>query len=103
MEGIIKALLLPYSQPSKKKPPFTEGRWEEAEEGEQANLFEESPPPSQPLVNGQPQQPKEKRQKAEQANLFEEQANLSEEKKEVRKNDDDEKGYAPGETVELDF
>ncbi len=83
------------SQPSKKK-------WEEPEEGEQASLFEESQSQasqSQPLVNGQPPKPKEKKPTAEQANLFEE--NQSQ-KKEVKK-DDDEMGYTPGQTVELDF
>ncbi|MCA6378829.1 MAG: DNA gyrase/topoisomerase IV subunit A [Cytophagales bacterium] len=93
------------SQPSKKKFPFAPAsgnRWEEPEEGEQASLFEESQSQAnqnQPLVNGQPPKPKEKRPRAEQANLFEE--NQSQ-KKEVKK-DDDEKGYTPGQTVELDF
>jgi topoisomerase-4 subunit A len=93
------------SQPSKKKFPYATApgnRWEEPEEGEQASLFEESQSQanqSQPLVNGQPPKPKEKRPTAEQANLFEE--NQSQ-KKEVKK-DDDEKGYTPGQTVELDF
>ncbi|NOS56192.1 MAG: DNA gyrase/topoisomerase IV subunit A [Cyclobacteriaceae bacterium] len=83
------------SQPSKKK-------WEEPEEGEQASLFEESQSQAnqnQPLVNGQPPKPKEKKPTAEQANLFEEDQS---QKKEVKK-DDDEKGYTPGQTVELDF
>jgi topoisomerase-4 subunit A len=93
------------SQPSKKKFPFAPAsgnRWEGPEEGEQASLFEESQSQAnqnQPLVNGQPPKPKEKRPTAEQANLFEE--NQSQ-KKEVKK-DDDEKGYTPGQTVELDF
>ncbi len=93
------------SQPSKKKFPYATApgnRWEEPEEGEQASLFEESQSQanqSQPLVNGQPPKPKEKKPTAEQANLFEE--NQSQ-KKEVKK-DDDEKGYTPGQTVELDF
>ncbi len=93
------------SQPSKKKFPYATApgnRWEESEEGEQASLFEESQSQanqSQPLVNGQPPKPKEKKPTAEQANLFEE--NQSQ-KKEVKK-DDDEKGYTPGQTVELDF
>ncbi|MFN7258576.1 MAG: hypothetical protein ACK5TU_01640, partial [Cyclobacteriaceae bacterium] len=93
------------SQPSKKKFPYATApgnRWEEPEEGEQASLFEESQSQanqSQPLVNGQPPMPKEKKPTAEQANLFEE--NQSQ-KKEVKK-DDDEKGYTPGQTVELDF
>ncbi|MFN5430210.1 MAG: DNA gyrase/topoisomerase IV subunit A [Cyclobacteriaceae bacterium] len=93
------------SQPSKKKFPFAPApgnRWEGPEEGEQASLFEESQSQAnqnQPLVNGQPPKPKEKRPRAEQANLFEE--NQSQ-KKEVKK-DDDEKGYTPGQTVELDF
>jgi topoisomerase IV subunit A len=83
------------SQPSKKK-------WEESEEGEQASLFEESQSQAnqnQPLVNGQPPKPKEKKPTAEQANLFEEDQS---QKEEVKK-DDDEKGYTPGQTVELDF
>jgi len=83
------------SQPSKKK-------WEEPEEGEQASLFEESQSQAnqnQPLVNGQPPKPKEKKPTAEQANLFEEDQS---QKKEVKK-DDDEMGYTPGQTVELDF
>jgi topoisomerase-4 subunit A len=93
------------SQPSKKKFPYATApgnRWEEPEEGEQASLFEESQSQanqSQPLVNGQPPKPKEKKPTAEQANLFEENQN---QKKEVKK-DDDEKGYTPGQTVELDF
>jgi topoisomerase-4 subunit A len=93
------------SQPSKKKIPYATApgnRWEEPEEGEQASLFEESQSQanqSQPLVNGQPPKPKEKKPTAEQANLFEENQN---QKKEVKK-DDDEKGYTPGQTVELDF
>ncbi len=93
------------SQPSKKKFPYATApgnRWEEPEEGEQASLFEESQSQanqSQPLVNGQPPKPKEKKPTAEQANLFEE--NQSQ-KKEVKK-DDDEMGYTPGQTVELDF
>lgn len=93
------------SQPSKKKFPYATApgnRWEESEEGEQASLFEESQSQanqSQPLVNGQPPKPKEKKPTAEQANLFEE--NQSQ-KKEVKK-DDDEMGYTPGQTVELDF
>ncbi|MCE2895555.1 MAG: DNA gyrase/topoisomerase IV subunit A [Flammeovirgaceae bacterium] len=83
------------SQPSKKK-------WEEPEEGEQASLFEESQSQAnqnKPLVNGQPPKPKEKKPTAEQANLFEEDQS---QKKEVKK-DDDEMGYTPGQTVELDF
>jgi topoisomerase-4 subunit A len=93
------------SQPSKKKFPFAPAsgnRWEGPEEGEQASLFEESQSQAnqnQPLVNGQPPKPKEKRPTAEQANLFEE--NQSQ-KKEIKK-DDDEKGYTPGQTVELDL
>ncbi|MCA4895507.1 MAG: DNA gyrase/topoisomerase IV subunit A [Cytophagales bacterium] len=93
------------SQPSKKKFPYATApgnRWEEPEEGEQASLFEESQSQanqSQPLVNGQPPKPKEKKPTVEQANLFEEDQN---QKKEVKK-DDDEKGYTPGQTVELDF
>ncbi|MFO0507585.1 MAG: hypothetical protein ACK5YS_01810, partial [bacterium] len=93
------------SQPSKKKIPYATApgnRWEEPEEGEQASLFEESQSQanqSQPLVNGQPPKPKEKKPTAEQANLFDE--NQSQ-KKEVKK-DDDEMGYTPVQTVELDL
>jgi topoisomerase-4 subunit A len=96
------------SQQSKKKSPAAapDESWEEQEESEyssaknqeesQASLFEEDRPQA---TQSQPPQPKEKKQAGEQANLF---AESQSQKKEVKK-EDDEKGYTPGQTVELDF
>ncbi len=101
------------SQPSKKK-------WEEPEEGEQASIFGESQLPqnqSKPLVNGQPPQPKEKRQAAEQASLFGESQNQpnqqsqenepsqqKEEKvKEDKPQDSSSQTFTAGDTIDLDL
>ncbi|MBS1681797.1 MAG: DNA gyrase/topoisomerase IV subunit A [Bacteroidetes bacterium] len=73
----------------------------ETEEGEQTHLFGESPK-EQVLVNGQPPKTKTKKPgQAEQTDLFEEKGKTKlKEKKEEQKVD---KGFSPGETIDLDI
>jgi hypothetical protein len=92
---------------AKGSPSSKKKIWEpEAEEGEQANLFGESPEETsskderQVLVNGQPPKAKaEKPKEAKQSSLFGEKEKSDEEEKV----DKDEKGFTSGQTIELDL
>jgi topoisomerase-4 subunit A len=86
---------------AKGSPSSKKKIWEpEAEEGDQANLFEAEQPKEQILVSGQPPKAKtEKPKEAKQSSLFGEKEKSDEEKKV----DKDEEGFSPGQTIELDL
>jgi len=83
-----------------KDSPSSKKKWETDPEEEQASLFEEKQPSQQPLVNGKPAKAKEpKAKEAEQSSLFGEKEK-SEPEEEIKKED---KGFTPGQTIELEL
>jgi hypothetical protein len=69
------------------------------EDGQTALFGEPKEKPQGPLVNGQPPKAKAPTKEVKQADLFSE----GKEEKEVKPKKEDDKGYTPGETVDLDL